>query len=239
MKKITLFLLVCCLFNTVTSEAKDSKKGKKERSDFYIKGFGWGAFGEIGTMTRYAQYTDNYGSGDIEFEEVKRPVSVSLIYVGLNNHFLLKKIGNEKSVSLNFYPTIGMSMVKDRILNLTLPFMVCYNVGNVSTYKSKRNTGVTLGLGAEYIQPGMISFFNDSWSEWVRASFSPKYIIQPCAAIGLRYFTKGDHALEVNLKYGMNRSSKVYDIYGQMPAGMNVPSTNHWFRLSFVHYIGY
>ncbi len=235
MKKILLCLVLLSIFTCSISEAKDTKKGSKKSSP-YIKGFGWGLLGDLGTAKPYAEY--NSYSSDTNFIKVHRPFAISILYFGWNSHFILKEISNEKSLSINFYPTVGLGGTVNKFLNLTFPLMLCYNAGNVSTYSSKKSTGFTFGLGAEFIKAGIITTKDES--EYSEIGFASKVtsILEPCANIGLRYFTSGGHAQELNIKFGM-RSDKVYDKLNKMPVDEKKTYTDFWFRFSWVHYIRY
>lgn len=248
MKKI--ILLVFCLLTLQTSyvDAKSKSKKKDKKESRYIKGFGWGILADFGRFGNFANYsTQNVYNGstyvnDTVYEDMARPFGMSIIYFGLNNHFILKEFSKEKSLSLNVYPTVGLGFSTNRFLNLTVPLMLCYNVGCVSTYKSKKDGGVTLGLGAEYINPGVFKISeNDFWnegSERIGMKRTGSAFIQPCASIGLRYYTRGDHAQELNIKFGYH-NEKPYDKFKELPAAENKSNGSFWFRLSMVNYIRY
>lgn len=245
-----MILLVFCLMavHTTYVDAKSKSKKKDKKDSRYIKGIGWGMFADFGRFGNFANYTtqNTYNGStyvnDTIFEKIGKPFGMSIIYFGLDNHFTLKEFNKEKSLSLNVYPTIGLGFSLNRFLNLTVPVMLCYNVGAVSTYKSKRDGGVSLGIGAEYINPGVFKISEtDIWSEGdERMGYkkSASAFIQPCASIGLRYYTRGDHAQELNLKFGYH-SEKPYDMYKEMPASENKSNGSFWFRLSMVNYIRY
>jgi len=221
------------MLSVMSKDKKDThKKG------IYIKGFGWGVLAEAGTVRPYAQY-NAYLSYDTAYQTNSRRVGFSFLYVGWNNHFLLKQFGNEKSISLNFYPTIGLGAIENRFLNVSLPLMICLNKGNVSTYSSKKDGGITFGVGAEFIKAGLIKTKDDIYLE--QEGFRPKVLslIQPCANLGLRYFTHADHAQEINLKFGLRRDKVFDDIYHKMPSTSKSTYTDFWFRLTMVHYIRY
>lgn len=246
MKKTLLLFPLFFFALALTLHADDKKDKKKENSGIYIKGFGWGCFGDFGSVAKYAAYNyDEYSSNnDTTFLQVKKPFPISFLYFGFNNHFLIKKMGREKSISINFYPSIGLNAIRNRFMSLTLPLMVCFNTGNVSTFESKKDIGFTVGAGVEYINAGLIKITEDEslWDIDFKTSRgfegAKRSFIQPCVNLGLRYFTKSDHAQELNIKYGMHNAD-VYDMYKKMPLTEKRRASNFWFRLSFVHYIGY
>lgn len=224
-------------FSTMNAISKDKKKDWHKKG-FYIKGFGWGALAEGGTVRPYSQYR-TYVGYDTTFEINSRRVGFSFLYIGWNSHFLLKQFGKEKSISLNFYPTIGLGAIENRFLNVSLPLMLCLNKGNVSTYSSKKDGGITFGLGAEFIRAGLFKVVENEQTELNGFRSKILNIVQPCANIGLRYFTHADHAQEINVKFGLRRD-RVYDeIYHKRPLLSKSIYTDFWFRLTMVHYIRY
>ncbi|HOZ51920.1 MAG TPA: hypothetical protein PLU17_08695 [Chitinophagaceae bacterium] len=239
MKKILLFFSLNALL-ILNLDAKD----KEKKIDWYIKGFSWGVLGDFGTGKPYTQYNDSYNNLDTTFQGIRKPFGISFIYLGFNNHVILKEFSTEKSLSLNFAPTFGIGATRSRFLNISMPLMLCYNSGNISTYNSKRDFGITVGLGAEFIKAGLVKLTDEDEDIFDYSGGLVGYdkrihnIIQPCMNLGLRYFTKGSHAQEINFKFGM-RSDKVYDIYDKAPLGNNNTSLNFWARIMMVHYIRY
>lgn len=158
---IICLLIIMSVFSVL---AKDKKKDTHKKGK-YIKGFGWSLLSEVGTVKPYALYVGTALPYDTNYVKTTRRVGFSFLVLGWDNHFLLKQYGSEKSISLNFYPSIGFGAIEDRFLNVTLPLMICLNKGNVSTYSSKKDIGLTFGLGAEFIKAGLFKVSKDNYSE--------------------------------------------------------------------------
>lgn len=241
--------IVYCLF-IVALLLRDvnmvSASPAKSSSSKYIKGFGWGIASDGRQTAPYASYSQMFfvTHDTFRFVEKRRAFGFSFIHVDLDNHFLIRQFNDDKSLSLNFHPSIGLGFTRSRILNVTLPFFLNYNIGAVATYQSRKSTGLTVGIGAEYIKAGLISI-KDNYSLYDFEEYENKgfhsiltNIIQPAVNLGLRYLTRGSHAQELNFKFGL-RPTKIYDEYNGLPTGAKTHFTAFWFRLSMVHYINY
>ena len=240
MNKKVLFLAVMVLAVMNFQAAKAETKKTKKKTSHFITGFGWGCMSEWGKLASYASYSIN--STDTTYEKRAQPVSAGLFHMGLNSHYLLKEFNKEHSLSISAFPTLGFSIVKSRIFDLTVPLFINYNIGNVSTYNSKKDMGFTAGIGVEWIHTGFVNLGgqDDAFADYKEYGFYKKTlnIIQPCIDLGLRYFTRGGNAQELNLKFGM-KSAKPLDIMNAMPSTDAGATTSFWVRLSLVHYIGY
>ena len=150
-------------------------------------------------------------------------------------------MGKEKSLSINFYPKFGFTHSLGYFGTICFPVGINYNIGNVSTYAARKESGITMGIGVEYIRQGIVKVTTETdFSGETHLGFdqSLRRIIQPYVSLGVRYFTRGSHAQELNVKYGTLPTS-TYDKYGKMPAAENKTGTSFWFSLSLIAYIRY
>lgn len=234
--------LVCGFMMLTMLVSLHSNAAKKKQHSIYIKGFGWSVMGDFGQNQKYATYNPYASFGDTTFEKVRRATGYSVLSMGLDNHFILHQFGRDRSVSLNIYPVIGFGLTRSRILNITLPVFINFNSGAVSTYGTKKNIGYNIGIGAEYFKAGLIGISENyriyDFEDCQYIGYSKKLtnIIHPAINFGARFFTKGGHAQELNLKYGM-WATDTYDKYNELPVSEQKSSYNYWCRLSYIHYI--
>lgn len=178
------------------------------------------------------------------FTAVTRPFTFNFLTLGFCNHFIVKEISSEKSVSINFHPRVGFGVTANRFLNLQFPMALQYNLGNVSTFNSKKDMGFTVGLGVEYMRLGLIGLGVDaqefSLSNKNFYGYQKNFgnLVQPFVNLGMRYFTKGSHAQEVNVKFGRG-GGKINDYYKRVPASVDKKTNSYWFELSTIFYIRY
>jgi hypothetical protein len=242
-KRMKGFLIIALLFVSAVAQAKPSKKSS-HKGGKYIKGIGFSILSDFGAGRYYADYTQAYlGSGPVDtFSGRRNHVTANILSVGLNNHFILKEMGKEKSVSINFYPKFGFTHSLGYFGTLCIPVGINYNMGNVSTYAARKESGLTLGLGIEYIRQGLLKVakFEKDLNGEPHDGYDKRLrnIIQPYATLGVRYFTRGSHAQEVNVKYGTLPAS-TYDKLGKMPAAENKTGSTFWFSFSMISYIRY
>jgi hypothetical protein len=231
------FLFTVLIMTTAFAHAKDSKKNRK--GNWYIKGIGFSALTDFGGSRCYAEYQQGY-SGALSFLKLRRLSSVNLIGLGVNYHFILKEMGKEKSISLNFHPRLGFGLSNAYLGSFYLPVGVNYNMGNVSTYSSRQDQGFTFGLGLEYIRLGLLQLHKKDFNQVVGIGYDNRLrnIIQPYATLGIRYISKNDIAQEINIKFGL-RPSSIYAKYVAIPASEKKTSTSYWFTLSRIYYLTY
>ena len=254
MKKTLLLALLSILYFQ-NAQAQDKEEGTR-----YIKGWSLSVLTDVGILQEYAlgKVTEDYDINydpiyDTTYAQHQRAKVISIATVGFNNHYILKKINEDQSLSLNVFPTLGFSVMlskglgevlMEKIFNLTVPVFLNYNIGNVATFDTKKEKGFTVGVGGEFVIPGLIpiseSADQDAWlfEEGVgRDDFPTKPYLQPSVNLGYRYFNKNEAACEFNLRYSF-RTMDNYDKYNLAPAG-NEKTLTQWFKLSYIRYIGY
>jgi hypothetical protein len=240
MKKYVL-LLVVLFASTILLFAKEKKKQSKNKgvAKFgYLIAIGGCIYTDVGSTKHYANYIPNLQGPD--FKERTRFFTLSVGTLGLNNHFIFKSSGREKSWSLNFYPKIGFTSHSiDDLIYVGLPLGVNYNYGNVATRASRKDYGVTVGAGMELIQLGNLLTLDEK-NRMAAVGLDPvvRRIIQPYATIGLRKYDDRDRALELNVKGGY-APGKTYDKFGAMPAPLNKSTSSYWFTLTLMVYLNY
>ena len=119
-----------------------------------------------------------------------------------NFRYNLSEFDDNSSLSINVPIGIGLMTSEFGFGDLNFPIFISYNVGNVSTYKSDKNKGFTIGIGFEYYN--MALFKNSNYADGVLEGSS---WVEPCVNIGYRYWNSKNLAKEFNLKLGFGPGS--------------------------------
>ncbi len=236
-------IIICALLALVATNLK----AQDEKSKFeYMKGISIMSLGDVALLGKHVKYNTGYNnSGDMDtlFKKVKTPVLISFLTIGFNNQFVVKKFGDDKSLSVNVFPTVALSFTVRRAVSFTLPVFLQFNSGNVSTFDTKKETGFTVGVGAEYVNVGLVNLAGTAEDDFLFddnlgvQGYEAISYIQPAANIGYRFFNKNEIARELNFRYSF-KTIDTYAAFGQLPAG-ETSALSQWFRLSYIRYIGY
>jgi hypothetical protein len=217
MKKIyCFFLLLFSFYALSTSQVKAQSLNDR----FFI---GWGY--------SYFDYMSGKLASQYKYLTSAEPRIIFGLGASLNMGFNLVEFNENNSLSLNS-PITGIFGIGGT--GFSIPLTVNYNRGNISTYRTDKVKGLTIGAGAEYNYIGFPYLNVDTEYEKGTRAW-----VQPVVNIGYRYWDYRNRAREVNLKVGYGTSSytavESYD--SDILTTVNTPTVS--FRLSFVRYFNY
>jgi hypothetical protein len=204
-----------------SSSAKGADSDKKLFSNIF-----WGAFINGGVLPGSLLYQDvNYGTDINGNEIIGKSVNdlhsiggfIAIPFIGYNGRYILKELNNEASIGLDASPSLGLTLTPNGIGTLEVPILLSYNSGAASTYSSKKDNGIGIGVGVHLIKNGIIkSSIFDGGVSTNQKTIDRSFFIQPAATITYRYFNSNENAREWSLKLGYSSYSGVYDPEGRL-----------------------
>lgn len=120
-----------------------------------------------------------------------------------NFRYNLTEFDDNSSLSVNVPVGLGLMVSEYGFGSINFPVYLAYNVGNISTYKSDKNKGFTIGLGFEYYN---MALFKNNDFLGADANLHSSWV-EPCVNIGYRYWNSKNLAKEFNLKLGFGPSN--------------------------------
>ncbi len=230
-----LLLIIFAVLNT------ENSYGSKKFKDIYFASIGMSTGTCMSSLPAYRRIGISSGSstyfypGEIRYNNY----NFSFFSFGYNARINLMEFDKDHALSFNLYPLLGIGGSGEGILSFDMPLYIGYEIGNVSTYQAKRKKGYSFGLGAQYINAGLIPMPVVLEDESYKIPKGVISKIEPCAVFAIRYWNRRDKAKEWNLRFGYKPSPPVnietLTPYEKVP-GVNSSWT---IRITWVQYLDY
>lgn len=204
--------------------------------DRYYQSIGYTLFLDLDFLPTYTEYDPLYPG---YYVNIETPTCFSIISYSYKARVNLANINENSSVSIQSIPTLGFSVTGtgDNIWigSFSIPLMIGYNLGNISTYETKQNKGFGVALGVEYFNGGLIKVSSSSYlSKNIKLA-----VVEPVAELSYRYWSKSNKAKEISLYVGY-KGKGASDVNPDDPQlnGATVHGNVH-VRLNWSTYIDY
>lgn len=187
------------------------------------------------------------------------PLSVSYFTYAVKFRYNLVDFSDDASLSIHVQPALGLSFSYNddisgvsNIGSFSLPIMVGFNTGNISTYKTSKNKGFGIALGVEYFNGGLIKAGenSDEVSYTDNATQQPVYVenvkqktgklLAPAMEVCYRYWTKSNKAREISFlaSFGGKGDLETNSTFQQIDQTGAAKGTFH-FRIMWSRYLNY
>ncbi len=256
MKKITPILSAILLSLSCLHTA--NAQGFKDKF-FTATGFTVGL--DVAQLPAYnyltnAEYINNELTGT--YTAIK-PISVSYFTYAVKFRYNLVDFSDDASLSLHVQPALGLSFSYSddisgvsNIGSFSLPIMVGFNTGNISTYKTSKNKGFGIALGVEYFNGGLIksganedkvSYTDNATNQIVyveNVKQSTGKLLAPSMEVCYRYWTKSNKAREISFlaSFGGKGDLETNSTFQQIEQTGAAKGTFH-FRIMWSKYLNY
>ena len=163
----------------------------------------------------------NQNNGDLVGQyTAEKAGGLSYYTFGAKFRYNLVDLNDDKSISIHTQPALGLSFATGNWDNtligcFSIPLMVGFNTGNVSTYKTSQNKGFGIALGIEYFNGGLIKVDDVTSSEFyytdaqgnsqtitVDNEVKVGKLLVPVVELAYRYWSKSNKARELSLQMG-------------------------------------
>lgn len=179
--------------------------------------------------------------------------AVSLGTYAAKFRFNVIDFNDNSSLSMHVQPALGLCLGSgENIGSLSIPLMLSFNTGNISTYKTSKNSGFGIGIGLEYFNGGLIKniekaedlIYYDQLgnSQIIQDDYKPDFtnLFAPAFELSYRFWNKSNSAKEISFMVGLG-SKKELETAGtfQTVTQSGDAKTPMHFRLLFSKYLNY
>lgn len=236
-------LLASFIFTTFLSFQNSNAQSFKDR---YIWGFGITSLLDVDILPGSVEVVE----GDVYTQDnglvIQRDTSITEIEATLSffsftflNRFILKEFSPNSSISLDIPMAIGLNSGSRYFIGCRVPVLLSYNFGNISTYESDKNKGISIGFGVEMMkylftqQPPPTKLISDP------TSLNPpnNLFFYPISNISYRFWNKNNRAREFSLKIGYLPKADDEITYNGQEYFINNSHFN--FKVTFIFYPRY
>lgn len=257
MKKITPILIV-----TILSLASLKSLKAQGFKDKFFTATGFTTFLDVAQLPSYNYLNSAYYNSNNELVgsyTASAPLSYSLFTYAVKLRYNLVDFSDDASLSIHVQPALGISLSSDNsgssqsnIGSFSLPIMIGFNTGNISTYKTSKNKGFGIALGVEYFNGGLIKAgaSDDKVSYTDLQTQQTVYIenvkqktgkwMVPAMELCYRYWTKSNKAREISFfaSFGGTSDLETNSNFQVIEQEGSAKGTFH-FRIMWTKYLNY
>lgn len=218
--KLTLTLLFTSV-TTLTSFAQEFK-------DRFFIGLGYTAVLDYARLPATNQLDNIYMDGNklVGSYKANSPNSISYFTYAAKFRYNIVDLNDDASIGIHVQPALGISVSysntsdQTSIGSLSIPIMVSYNTGNISTYKTSKNKGFGISLGVEYFNGGLINTSTNNDLSYTDAlgnyqtytqtsSNKTTALLVPSFELNYRYWNKSNKAKELSLLVSLGKKQSL------------------------------
>ncbi|HMG15320.1 MAG TPA: hypothetical protein VK590_07745 [Saprospiraceae bacterium] len=222
---------------------------------------GWTAFLEYAELPssnslRSVNNVNNGGVLEANYSSLTNSYLTLFTYAAKFRYNLID-LNENASLSFHIQPALGLGFIGNDLADggwgsLSIPFMLGYNIGNVSTYNANKNKGFGIAVGVEYFSGALlkssktleeITYTDIQGNQQIVSQDNTgnlSTLFAPAFEISYRYWTKANKAHEFSLlvSLGSKGSLKTDSKYGSIVQDGSASSPFH-IRLLWSKYLNY
>jgi hypothetical protein len=160
---------------------------------------------------------------------------------------------DNSSLSIHVQPALGLCLGSgENIGSLSIPLMLSFNTGNISTYKTSKNSGFGIGLGLEYFNGGLIkniekaedlTYYDQLGNpQIIQDNYKPDFtnLFAPAFELSYRFWNKSNAAKEISFMVGLGSKNELEtaNTFQSISQSGDAKTPMH-FRLLFSKYLNY
>lgn len=256
MKKITPIL-----FATVLSFSSLQTLSAQGFKDKFFTATGFTTFLDVAQLPSGNFLNSAYYNSNNELEgsyTAGAPISYSVFTYAVKLRYNLVDFSDDASLSIHVQPALGISLSTDNsgsgqsnIGSFSLPIMLGFNTGNISTYKTSKNKGFGIAVGIEYFNGGLIRVSDDNSVSYTDKTTQQTVTIEnekqkaskwmaPAMELCYRYWTKSNKAREISFfaSFGGKNDLETNSSFESIQQEGSAKGTFH-FRIMWTKYLNY